>query len=114
VEVATTAEVALAAGRAVAAQHAVALRHLGHRVAGRQHGADELVAEREARLDLHAPVVDVQVRAADAGGLDQHDGVVALEQLRLRPLLDAHLAGGLEGDRLHSGCKVSRRWSPRV
>ena len=101
VEVAAAAEEAVAAGRAVAAEHAVALRHLGHAVARRDHRADELVAEREARLDLDAPVVDVQVRAAHAGGLDAHDRVVALDQLGLGPLLDPHLAGGLEGHRLH-------------
>ena len=84
VEVAAAAEEALAAGRAVAAEHAVALGHLGHAVAGRDDRAHELVPEREAGLDRHAAVVDVQVRAADAGGLDAHDGVVALEQLGLR------------------------------
>ena len=101
VEVAAAAEEALAAGRAVAAQHAVALGHLGHAVARRDHRAHELVAEREAGLDLHAPVVDVQVRAADAGGLHPHHRVVALEQLRLGPLLEPDLARCLECDRLH-------------
>ena len=46
-------------------------------------------------------MVDVQVRAADAGGLDAHDRVVALEQLRLRPILDPDLAGRLECHGLH-------------
>jgi hypothetical protein len=101
VEVATAAEEAVAAGRAVAAEHAVALGHLGHGVAGGQHRPDELVPEREAGLDLHAPVVDVQVRAADAGGLDAHHGVVALDQLGLGPLLDPNLARRLECDGLH-------------
>ena len=83
------------------AQHAVALGDVGHPVARRHHGADELVAEREAGLDLHAAVVDVQVRAADSGRLHAHDRVVALEQVGLRPLLEPHLAGSLECDGLH-------------
>ena len=60
--------------------------------------ADELVADHEAGLDLHAAVVDVEVRAADAGRLDLHDRVVGREQLGLGPLFDPHLAGRLEGD----------------
>ena len=73
---------------------------LVHRVAGRDHLAHELVTDHEARLDLHAAVVDVQVGAADAGRLDLHDRVVGRQQLRLGPLVDAHLARLLEGDRL--------------
>ena len=101
VEVAAAAEEAVAAGRAVAAQHAVALGHVGHAVARRDDGPDELVPEREARLDHDPAVVDVQIGAADAGRLDAHDGVVALEQLRLGALLDPDLAGRLEGHGLH-------------
>ena len=101
VEVAAAAEEAVAAGRAVAAQHPVALGHLGDRLARRHDRAHELVAEREAGLDHHAAVVDVQVRAAHAGRLDPHHGVVALEQLGLWALLDPHLAGRLEGHGLH-------------
>ena len=101
VEVAAPAEEAVAAGGAVAAQHAVALGHLGHAVAGRDDRADELVPEREAGLDLNAPVVDVQVGPAYARGLHAHDRVVALEQLGLGALLHLDLAGGLECDGLH-------------
>ena len=101
VEVAAAAEEALAAGRAVAAQHPVALGHLRHAVAGGDDRADELVADREARLDLDAPVVDVQVRPAHAGRLDPHDRVVALEQLGLGPLVHPHLARRLESHGLH-------------
>ena len=101
VEVAAAAEEAVAAGRAVAAQHAVALGHLGHAVARREHRADELVPEREAGLDLDAPVVDVQVGAAHARGLHAHDRVVALEQLGLGAVLHLHLAGRLESHGLH-------------
>ena len=71
------AEEAFAAGGLKAAEHAVADGHARDRVARRDDGADVLVADREARLDLHAPVVDVQVRAAHAGRVDAHDRVVA-------------------------------------
>ena len=50
--------------------------------------ADELVADHEAGLDLDAPVVDVQVRPADAGRLDAHDRVVGRAELGLGALLD--------------------------
>jgi hypothetical protein len=103
VEVTATAEEAVAAGRAVTAEHPIALGHLRDALARRNHRADELMPEREALLDLHPPVVDVQVRAAHAGRLDPHDGVVPLEQLRLRPLLDLHLTRRLKRDRLHTG-----------
>ncbi len=102
VEVAAAAEEAVPAGRAVAAEHAIALGHLRDPVARRDHGADELVTEREPLLDLDTPVVDVQVGAAHAGGLHAHNGVVSLEQLRLRPLLHLHLARRLKRDRLHT------------
>src|ERR1044072_5051910 len=39
-------------------------------VARREQGADELVADREAGLDRHPPVVDVEVGAADPARLD--------------------------------------------
>ena len=91
----------LAARGAVTAEYTVALGDLGHAFAGRGHGAHELVPEREAGFDGHPAVVDVQIRAADAGGLHAHHRVVALQQLGLGPLLDSNLAGSLEGDRLH-------------
>ena len=72
-------------------------------VARREHRADELVADREAGLDLHAAVVDVQVGPADAGRLDPHDRVVGGLELGLGLVLDAHLVGRLERDRSHVG-----------
>ena len=93
-----------AAGGAVGAEHAVADRDARHVVAGGDHLADELVADHEAGLDLDPPVVDVEVRAADAARLDADDRVVGREQLGLRDLVDLDLARGLEGDRAH-------RWS---
>jgi hypothetical protein len=101
VEEPAAAEEAGPAGRAEAAQHAVALGRLGDRLARCDHRPDELVAEREAGLDLDAPVVDVQIGAADARGLHADDRVVALDQLGLRTLLQPDLAGRLECDCLH-------------
>ena len=75
-----------------AAEHAVADGDLRDRVAGGDHLADVLVPDREAGLDLHAPVEDVQVRPADAGRLDPHDRVVGREQLGLGAVVDPDLA----------------------
>ena len=72
-------------------------------VAGGDDRADELVADREARLDGDAAVVDVQVRAADAGRLDADDASSGSIELRLGLLLDPDLAGRLEGDGAHRG-----------
>ena len=64
--------------------------------------ADELVADHEAGLDLHAAVVDVQVRAADAGRLDAHDRVVGREQAPARAAPRSRTSPGrLEGDGAH-------------
>jgi hypothetical protein len=59
------------------------------------------VADREARLDRHPPVVDVEVRAADPARLDPHQGVVGRDDLRIGLLLDPDLARCLEGDGAH-------------
>jgi hypothetical protein len=75
VKPAAAAEVAAPAGGLKAAQDPVPHRDALDRVADGKHGADVLVADREARLDLHAAVVDVQIRAAHAGGLDLHDRI---------------------------------------
>jgi hypothetical protein len=76
VEVAVAAEVTRAAGDLEAAEHLVADGDAGHSVADGLDRADVLVADREPGLDLHAPVEDVQVRTADAGGLDADDRIV--------------------------------------
>ena len=75
-----------------AAEHAVADRDPLDIVAGCQHGADELVADREARLDRHPPVEDVQIRPADPARLDPHHRVVGGDDLGVGLLLDPDLA----------------------
>ena len=102
VELLALAEEAFAAGRPVGAEHPVADRHPGHLVAGGDHLADELVADHEPGLDLHPPVVDVEVRAADPARLDPDDRVVRRQQLGLGDIVELDLAGGLEGDRAHA------------
>ena len=114
-KVAAAAEEALAAGGAVGAQDAVALGDLADVVAGREHGADVLVADREAGLDRDPAVVDVQVGAADPGRLDPDHGLVGRGHLGLGLLLDPHLARGLVGDRAHQSMITRRAVSrPRI
>src|SRR5262245_56701261 len=102
VELLAPAEEALPAGGPVGAEHPVADRHPGHLVTGRYDLADELVADHEAGLDLDPPVIDVEIRAADAARLDADDRVVRRQHLRLGDVIDLYLAGRLEGDRAHS------------
>ncbi len=71
-------ETAVPAGGLKAAEHTIADLHAVHVVADGEHRADVLVPDREARLDLHAAVVDVQVRPAHAGGLDLHDRIAGI------------------------------------
>ena len=89
------------AGGVEAAQHAVADRDPLDVVAGGEHRADELVADREALLDRHPAVEDVQVGAADPARLDPDQRVVSGGQLGIGLLLDPDLAGSLEGDSAH-------------
>src|SRR5205823_1643361 len=105
-EQALATEEARAAGRVEGAEDTVALRDAGDRVANRLDRPDELVADREAGLDLHAAVVDVQVRAADPGRLDADDRVVGRGQLGVGALLDRDAARLLEGDGAHEGGTV--------
>ena len=95
------AEEAASAGRLKASQHAVAHLHRSDVRAGGGDGANVLVADREAGLDLHPAVVDVQVGAAYASGLDLDDRVGVVQELGRGDLLHEHLAGGLEGDCAH-------------
>ena len=101
VEVAAQAEEAVAAGGVEAAEDAVADADPVDALSRGDHGAHELVADHEAGLDLHPAVVDVEVRAADAGGLDGDDRVVVGQKLGLGHVVDTDLAGSLEGDGLH-------------
>jgi hypothetical protein len=101
VVLAAAAEEAPAACCAVGPQHAVADPHLGHSVAGRDNGADVLVADHESRLDLHAAVVDVEIRAADPGCLDADDRVIVGLGSGIHSLLDPDVARRVEGDGSH-------------
>jgi hypothetical protein len=101
---AAQAEEARAAGCVEAPEHTVADAHPRDVLPGGEDRADELVADREAGLDPDAAVVDMQVRPADAARLDLHDRVIAGLELGLGPILDADLAGGLEGDGSHGRC----------
>ena len=83
------------------AEHPVADRDPLDVVPDRQHRADELVADREARLDRHPPVVDVEVGATDPARLDPDQRVVGGDDLRIGLLLDPNLLGSLKGDGAH-------------
>ena len=74
-----------------AAQHPVADRDPLDAVAGLEHRADVLVADREALLDRNPAVVDVEVGAADPAGLDPDQRLVGGGYLGLGLLLDPDL-----------------------
>ena len=101
VEQAPATEEAVAVGGLEAAQHTVADRHVLDLVAGCHHPADVLVPDREAGLDLDAPVVDVEVRPAHPAELDLDHRVGGRLGLRLGSLLERHHPGCLERDRAH-------------
>jgi hypothetical protein len=99
---ASHAEEAGPAGRVKATQHPIAGRDPGHIGAGLEHLADEFVPDREARLDLHATVVDVQIGSADPARADRDHRLVSGPQVRLGALLDADLAHVLICNGSHS------------
>ena len=101
VKPAAAAEEAAPAGRLKTTEHPVADVDVADIRAGRDHRPDVLVPDREARLDLHAAVVDVEVRAAHPRCVDPYDRVGRVEDLGLGNILDPHLAGSLECDRSH-------------
>ena len=109
---AAQAEEARPAGSVVATEDPVAHAHARDVRAGGDHGSDELVADREAGLHLDPAVVDVEVRAADAGRLDLDDRIVARVERRLGAILDSDDAGRLEGDRSHRPGMMSARCGP--
>ena len=106
--VAAQAGAAGGAGNVEAAENPVANGHPLHIGPRGEHRADELVADRETGLDRHAPVVDVEVRAADPARLDPHHRLVRSADLRVRLLVDPNLSGSLKGDRSH-GRNLSAR-----
>ena len=67
------------------------------------HLAHELVAHDVAVLHRgHVPVDQVQVRAADRGGGDPHDGIAAVQDLRVRHVPDLDLVAARPGVRPHA------------
>jgi hypothetical protein len=92
-----------AAGNLEGAGDTVADPDPGHRVARFDHRPHILVADREARLDVEAAVIDVKVRAADPGGVDPQDSVTRRLDLRNRPILDPDITGTLDCQRSQWG-----------
>ncbi len=63
---------ALAAHSPPVEDHEVARHHVRHALADRFHDARGLVAEQEGEVVVDAAVAIVQIRVADAAGLDLH------------------------------------------
>src|SRR3954470_5230693 len=101
VEIAAATEEALTAGGEEGTEHAVAFGDARDCVTGCDHGADVLVPEGEAGLDLDSAVVEMEVGAADAGRLDPDDRLVGCRQLGIGLLVDPDLARGLKGHCAH-------------
>ena len=95
------AEEAGPAGAVEAAEHSIACLDPGDPGAGLEHGADELMTDGESGLDLHAAVVDVEVRPADAARLDRDDRIGAALELGRRAILDSNLVRCLKRDCSH-------------
>src|ERR1019366_702517 len=91
------AEEARAASAVIAPQHPVTGHDFGYVLADFPDGTNELVADREAGLHLHAAVVDVQIRATDPAGLDRDDGVVAGFEARVGGVVGGAPARGPTG-----------------
>ena len=73
---------------------AIALAHRAHGAANILDCSDCLVAEHAPRPDRgHVTVQDVQVGAADRGGVDPDDHVRIVGDLRVRYFLDASVPG---------------------
>ena len=101
VVLAAAAEEAGSAGGAVGPEHPVADAYLGDAVTRRDDGAHVLVADHEAGLDSHPTVVDVEIGTADPGRVHANHHVIRGLELRIRTLLQAHVACRLKGHRTH-------------
>src|SRR4051794_9262115 len=73
--------------------------------------ADELVADREARLNLHASVKDMEVRPADPCLLDADDRIRLAHTYRVRFVDDTDLFGSLNGQSSHRFHLSTRRFT---
>jgi len=101
VVVAAQAGPAGGAGDVEAAKHAVTGSDPLHAGPDFKDGADELVTNREAGLDRHPPVVDVEVGPAYPARLDTHHRLVGGAELGVGLLFEPHLARRLKRDRAH-------------
>jgi hypothetical protein len=106
----------VASGAAIAARparadardrYAVARRQPAHPVADFVDGTDRLVAENPARPYLrHVSSQDVQVSAADRGGVDPDDDVAVVGDLRIRDFFPGLLPGTVLNKRSHGYLRV--------
>ena len=82
--------------------HPVALLHLGDLAAGIHHLAHELMADDVARLHRrHVAAEQVQVGAADRGHRHPHDGVMRVDDLRVRHGFDPKVVDAVPDDGAH-------------
>ena len=96
------AEATAPAGGHAGEQHPVAGGDRGDGGANLLDGADGLVAEDRAGRGLgHVALEDVQVGAADRGGVDAHDRVGRLDQGRVGDRVPTALAGAVIDEGLH-------------
>jgi len=102
------AEPAHAARADAGDQHAVADLHHLHARTDCVHRADRLVTEDASWRDgRHVTFEDVQVGAADRGGVDAHDGVSVVRDRGIGYLLPRLLARAVVDERLHGQLRCS-------
>jgi hypothetical protein len=101
------------AGHVEGQRDAVTLPDAGHARADLLDDSHVLVAEHDSRLGAGAPLVHVQVRAADRGAGDAHHDVGGCLDARVVDLLDGHLVRSLVHYCLHRHVH-SRRLRSRV
>src|SRR5690242_9757483 len=90
------------AGADAGDEHAVARAQAAHAVAGLPDGPDGLVSQDPARLDRrHVTPEDVQVSPADGGGVDLHDDVAVVGDLRVGHFFPGFLTGTVVDEGSH-------------
>ena len=105
---ATAAVIAFAACRDARDQHAVAWAEDGHARAYEVNHANTFVPENSTRCaSRNVTLQDVQIRAADRGLRDLHDGVVGRSELRLSTIFNSFLARTVVDEGFHIVCLLS-------